>query len=738
MMRTYIRALKCLLLTLQISIAALAQKPVKIEAVPFSVWKFKTGDDNRWIDPGFDDKNWPVLNVPGTWESQGYDRYDGKGCYRSHIVIPSYMFQKDSAGLNFEMGAIDDMDSVYLNGSFIGATRIFTEKRNYFVHYNSGLIKWDQENVVVVKVTDETGWGGMYKGKPQVSVTGRNSFIDMQVNSGQWQINAQNAIEKEVRLTAKAKMSLSGKFRVSLENPWSGQSVLLSDQQVSFSDSHPFLFHFQVTLPDSNAYFLKYSFHEEGRPDPLIRQEYLPYILTPAAPETPRLGGAKVIGVRPGSKVLYRIPVTGLRPMTFKAEDLPSGLFLDTISGIITGTLPAEGTYKIGILVSNYKGLTRAAITLRVGESISLTPPMGWNSWNVWGVKVDQQKILNAGRSLIDHGLADYGWSYINIDDGWQGRRNKNGKMIPSANFPSMPGLVKQLHDMGLKVGIYSSPGPLTCGNFPGSMNYEHNDVQTWVNWDIDYLKYDWCSYGGAVSVKGQEDLKHPYSKVSRLLSASKRDIVLSLCQYGIGDVWKWGKDAGGQLWRTGGDITDTWRSIEELGFQNKDKAPFAGPGGWNDMDMLVVGSLGWGEIRPSKLTPDEQYSHVSLWAIQAAPLMISCDLTNLDPFTRNLLCNNEVIAVNQDQMGIQGTEIYSKGGLRIYKKQLEENAHALAIFNTNDGAMEVGLSEDMFGIKGPRKIRDIWRQKDLGYLHDLTAVKIPPHGVVLLRLETL
>ena len=461
------------------------------------------------------------------------------------------------------------------------------------------------------------------------------------------------------------------------------------------------------------------------------------YCLTPPAPPTPRYNGPAVLGVRPGSPLVFRLPFTGERPMKFSARCLPEGLHLDPVSGIISGSIEKAGEYNIVLKAKNGKGKAKANLALKVGDTIALTPPMGWNSWNCWGLEVSQEKVLASAEAMISSGLADYGYCYIVIDDAWQGpERESDGRLLPNERFPDMAGLGKWLHGNGLRFGIYSSPGATTCGGYLGSLEHEERDANTWNGWGVDYLKYDLCGYRAILKempeVK-QEDHIKPYTIMKELLLKQPRDICYSICQYGLMDVWTWGEKAGGNLWRTTGDLKDSWNRVVRIGFQKqRGLSKYSGPGHWNDPDMLVVGQVGWGEhLRPTSLTPDEQYSHVSLWALLAAPLMIGGDLASLDRFTLNLLCNNEVIAVDQDPLGKQADLLLEDGDLQVWGRPLSDGAFAAGIFNLGDTPLNVNTIDKLTesGWFGVSSCRDLWRQKD-----SPVEVCIPSHGVIMLK----
>ena len=489
----------------------------------------------------------------------------------------------------------------------------------------------------------------------------------------------------------------------------------------------------------------------------------IPYILTPKPSDKPKINSASVYGGRPNSPFLFRVAATGERPMTFSAKNLPDGLTIDSKTGIITGKVDTKGTYEVVLNAKNAKGSASKKLKIEIGDRIALTPTMGWNSWNCFGHEVSADKVKRAADALVKSGLVNHGWSYINIDDSWQYNRDgkdpsfkgkmrdENGYILTNSKFPDMKTLGDYIHGNGLKMGIYSSPGPWTCGGCAGSYGYEKQDAESYAKWGVDYLKYDWCSYGGvldglpendpnkvsSLNFQGGGDLDKgvkPFKLMGNLLKQQSRDIVYNLCQYGMGDVWKWGDESDAQSWRTTNDITDTWASVKSIALAQDKAAPYAKPGNWNDPDMLVVGVVGWGNPHQSKLKPDEQYLHISLWSIFSAPLLIGCDLEKLDDFTLNLLTNDEVIAVNQDALGKQGVCLQTIGELRIYVKELEDGGKAVAF--ANFGREKIKMSYKDFkklGITGKQIVRDLWRQKDIAKINSNKgnlALDIPAHGV--------
>lgn len=503
-------------------------------------------------------------------------------------------------------------------------------------------------------------------------------------------------------------------------------------------------------------------------------KEYV--ILTPKAPPAPQINGPSVYGVRPGHPLLYKIPVTGQKPVKLAVSGLPAGSKFDAKTGIISGSVTKPGDYKLSVSASNSKGKASKNFVLKVGNEIALTPPMGWNSWNCFASDVTSQNIRDAANSMVKSGLDNYGWSFINIDDCWMRKptnddpifaindrvktkfetgnksriargkvrfneeeqigkvRDDNGFLLSNKDFPDMKGLSDYIHGLGLKAGLYISPGPLTCQNYIGSYGHEKEDAIQFARWGFDYLKYDWCGYSTIATDKELATLQKPYEDMHRQLSAVDRDIVYSLCQYGMGDVWKWGKDVGGNLWRTTGDIRDNWESMTKIGFAQAGKEAYAGPGHWNDPDMLVVGYVGWSKnLRPTYLSPNEQYTHVSLWSLLSAPMIIGADLTKLDDFTFNLLANPEVIAVNQDVLGKQATLVVKDGDIQVWSKPLADGSLAVGVFNTGEAPANYKLTFDKLNLKGNQVVRDVWKQQDVSKQSEAFAASINRHGVKFL-----
>ncbi|HZR21929.1 MAG TPA: NPCBM/NEW2 domain-containing protein [Verrucomicrobiae bacterium] len=475
----------------------------------------------------------------------------------------------------------------------------------------------------------------------------------------------------------------------------------------------------------------------QGKPEAIAPVREPAMVLTPKSPIQPRIHGAKVFGARPGSPFLFTIPATGERPMVFSASKLPAGLQLDPQSGQITGVLQQRGVYEVKLRAKNALGKTERGLKIVGGDVIALTPPLGWNSWNGFGCDVTEANVRAAADAMAASGLINHGWTYINIDDCWEASRDADGKILANEKFPDMKALTAYVHSKGLKIGLYSSPGPQTCAGHEGSYHHEQLDAQQYADWGFDYLKYDWCSYGGIVPHPDHAALLKPYQVMRAALDRVPRDIVFSLCQYGMGNVWEWGAEVGGNCWRTTGDITDTWSSMSRIGFGQAGHEKYAGPGHWNDPDMLVVGYVGWSaRVRPTRLTPNEQYTHISLWCLLCSPLLIGCDMTKLDEFTLNLLTNDEVLEVNQDELGRQAGRVTKNGSVEVWAKDMADGSKVVGLFNLGEEETKVSAGWADLGITGKRKVRDLWRQQDLGRFSDQFQAEVGRHGVVLVKLS--
>lgn len=494
------------------------------------------------------------------------------------------------------------------------------------------------------------------------------------------------------------------------------------------------------------------------------------FILTPKEKEIPRINGASVFGVRPGSPFLYTIPASGKRPIKFSVKGLPEGLQVNETSGVISGNIKNQNktTYNLVFKATNELGADQKAFEVVVGDEICLTPPLGWNSWNSWRTSVTQERVLASAKAMVDKGLMNYGWTYINIDDAWQDIRRGEHNAIQGnpETFPDIKGMCEQIHDMGLKVGIYSSPWVTTYAGFVGGSSedetgkwdttlvgkgkdnkrefwvhgtykFDDNDAAQWAEWGIDYLKYDWKPNEPESTIRMAKALKN-----------SGRDIVYSLSNSApIEHAALFAKEVN--CWRTAGDLDDSWDgeshhlNIRQQWERHRkwiEEGERGGPGHFPDADMLVVGdvvcSSPTGKPIPTKLTPDEQYSHISLWTLWNCPLLIGSPIESIDDFTMNLLANAEVLEIHQDKKALSGKSVLIEDGIEIIVKDLANGEKAIGLFNTNEKEQVVTLNWDLIGLEGKKEIRDVWRHKDIGTYSDSFSANVRSHGVVLIHVK--
>ncbi len=483
-------------------------------------------------------------------------------------------------------------------------------------------------------------------------------------------------------------------------------------------------------------------------PEPPAEEKVL---LTPKPGPAPKINGPKVYGCRPGHPFLYRIPCTGTRPMAFKAANLPDTLSLNENTGIITGAAPdRRGEYVVTLEAKNDHGSDRRTFAIIVGDTLALTPPMGWNSWYIHYYHVTEAHMRNAADVMVSSGMADYGYSYVNIDDCWMKKRgdepyrDAEGAILPNAKFPDIKGMVDYIHNKGLKAGLYTGPGPWTCAGYVASYEHERIDAEKFAEWGFDFLKHDWCSYSAVAGGTDLEHMKRPYQLMGDILKSLDRDILLNLCQYGMGDVWTWGGEVGGHCWRTTGDLGleqgGLLPGFYHIGLSNARHYEYAKPGQWNDPDYILIGHIGNAHQhdeppKPTMLTPSEQYSYMSMWCLMAAPLFYSGDMRYLDEFTLNVLCNAEVIDVDQDPLGIQARPLVQDDETLIMAKPMADGSLAVGLFNLAELPREMSVDWPLLGLAGKRIARDLWRQKDLGTYDGRFTTTVTRHGVALVRL---
>ena len=491
------------------------------------------------------------------------------------------------------------------------------------------------------------------------------------------------------------------------------------------------------------------------------------YILTPLPKKTPRINSPTIFGATPANPFLYTVAASGDRPMQFSATNLPTGLTISSTTGIISGSVKERGIYIVRLKAKNKWGEALQTLTIKIGDTISLTPPIGWNGWNAWEANLDREKVIASAKAMVNKGLRDHGWSYVNIDDSWQGiRAGKDTALQPNEKFPDIKSMVNEIHAMGLKAGIYSTPYVASYGGYVGASSdlplggetheqimkgkqafhhigkyqFEKNDARQMAEWGFDFLKYDW-----RIDVASTE-------RMGDALKKSGRDIVYSLSNNApLEKVTDWARLS--HMYRTGPDIKDSWSSLYMTTCTLDKWGPYTGPGHWADPDMMIVGDVSIGPVlHPTRLTPDEQYSHISIFSLLSAPMLIGCPVERIDAFTLNLLSNDEVIAIDQDPLGKAARLVVDDNGMQIWLKPLEDGSYAIGLFNTggygsspdtyfrwgNESGKTYNLDLASLGLHGKWSVRDVWRQKQLGVFNKTFSTVIPYHGVVMIRLHKL
>jgi len=460
----------------------------------------------------------------------------------------------------------------------------------------------------------------------------------------------------------------------------------------------------------------------------------------------PVFHGAQRVGAYPNTEFVFTVPATGERPIHFTVQNLPKGLMLDAPTGIIHGYVKEAGTYLPKVTATNKQGTASLELRIVVGDTLALTPPMGWNSWNVFTSTVDEKMLIEMADAMVSTGMRDVGYQYINIDDYWHAAsRDSFGRPVADpVKFPhGIKYVADYIHAKGLRLGIYSCAGDKTCGKCFGGYTFEDIDAKTYAEWGVDLLKYDFCF----TPWKKKEAIKR-YTAMGTALKKSGRSIVFSLCNWGLFAPWKWAQQTGGQYWRITPDIFDTWKggsmfrnSMMYIVKRNNKLYPYAGPGHFNDPDMLIVGNYGKGKATSRNghfkgMTDTEYQTHMSLWCMQAAPLLSSNDLRSMNDCTDNILTNPEILDIDQDALGEQAKIIDKKGKVRVYLKHLHDGSMAIAVFNTGKKQAYYKLNFNKIGTKEAYNVRDVWRHKNFGKQKDYASVFTAPHETVVLKLS--
>ena len=493
----------------------------------------------------------------------------------------------------------------------------------------------------------------------------------------------------------------------------------------------------------------------------------------------PAIHGPDITGASANKPFGYAIPVTGERPIVFSVEELPDGLRLDPQTGFISGTVIQEGDYRVLLSAANRHGHAEKEFEIAIGRGLALTPPLGWNSWNAWRRWVDDGKVRAAADALVASGLAARGYTYVNVDSCWQGERGGPHNAIqPNRKFPDMKRLADYIHGKGLKFGIYSTPWvePWGCtaaeakadwgggaligcssgeydpqfpkhhqisGKFVGMEKHEPNDVAQWVEWGVDFLKYDWIPTDPVA-----------LERMGRPLKAASRDIVFSVCT-NAKLIWAEAYLKWTEMWRSIPDTEDTWPSVLQNGFVADDTMgcedwrPYVRPGKWNDLDMTALGPQfdTSTSVKANRLTPDEQITHMTLWALYPSPLILSCALESINDFELRLFGNEEMLAVNQDRLGKAATRVREERtrrlvagerlhNFRIHARPLADGSLAVGVFNHADQSDTIAVTAQDLGLAGQFAARNLWERCDLGRFASRLEIAVPAHGAQLLKIR--
>jgi len=537
--------------------------------------------------------------------------------------------------------------------------------------------------------------------------------------------NRDGGKKMNVELSAK-NLGLNPDQNYRLKNLWAGEALPVAAQQA-------------FEIPSDGVVFLSYQ--QDGQAAPAKARER---VVQPVLDHALRINGPTVCGVWPGTPFFHAIPATGKRPMEFSAQGLPPSLVVDPATGFITGSIEKPGEYAVTVRARNEFGTVERPLRIMCGEKLALTPPMGWMSWNLFGCDINEDKIKALAEAMVTSGLRDAGYQHVAIDDCWAYKRAADGTILPEEKrFPNgIKALADYVHARGLKLGIYSDAAEQTCAGAMGSYGHEEQDARTFAQWGVDYLKYDYCGAPGdrPTAIKR-------YTVMAQALRKSGRSIVFSVCEWGDRQPWLWAGQAGGNLWRTTWDIRDTWETAQynngSAGIMNildhqVGLAKYAGPGGWNDPDMLVVGlNAKSGPAARGKGCTDTEYrANMSLWCLMAAPLFAACDLRTMSATTKETLTNWEILALNQDTLGKPADRVAKNGDLEVWARPLSDGAMAVGLLNRDaQAAHKIKVQWADLDLRGGQVVRDLWKGRDLGVFTGEFETQVEPHEVAVIRL---
>lgn len=477
------------------------------------------------------------------------------------------------------------------------------------------------------------------------------------------------------------------------------------------------------------------AFPISAPPPPRAAAELPPLLPTPLSPQ---INGARLVGASPGKPFLHLIATTGRGPITFSARGLPPGLALDAKTGIISGSIATPGTYNATLEAKNVAGIDSKPLRIECGAGkMALTPILAWNAWSVFGELVTARDVAKQVDWLVESGLAARGWQYVIVDDTWQSRRDADGTIGANRRFGSMKSLCDYVHSKGLKIGLLSAATPSTCNGYAGSAGFEEADAALYARWGIDLVKYDWCPESAKKNDAKRDDMVAAYKKMRQALDKTPRDIVLSMVTYGFGGpAPDLGRDSGAQMWRLSEGIIDTWDSMSRVAFGQEGALNRGGPGGWNDFGPLMVGRFTPRNAHFSNLSPEEQKLQVTAWAMGASPLIISCDLSQLDPsyfyrLATPLLTNIEMLAIDQDALG-KPASVLRSGEAQVWTRPLADGRLAVAFFNRGWGQQPIKVTWDELKLTGAQRVHDVWAGRDRGSVPSELSVDVRGRGAAL------
>lgn len=593
--------------------------------------------------------------------------------------------------------------------------------------YKHGVGMWSRTRLTVLLNGHATEFVAKVGVDDSCPVSGSVSFqvwVD-----GREVVNTGVMVSGEAAQTIAVSLAHARKMELRVGNGGDGSN----DDAADWADARIYMVPGSKTIPETI----------EGRPLPPakpwpngLKLAPTPRIAPVSMSHRPAIHGPRIIGSTPGRPFLYLIPATGQEPLVFTAQNLPKGLALNKRTGIIFGSLKNDGRTEVHLKVSGPAGTaTRRLVIVGGMHQLALTPPMGWSSWYVWGGNVSQQKMERAADLMVSDGLAAQGYQYVNIDDGWQGKRCSNGILAPNKRFPDMKALGDYIHSKGLKFGIYSSPGPTTCGGNEGSYQHWNLDAKTWSSWGVDFLKGDLCGY---LSINSGSTLRARIKSVelfTQALDGCGRDIVYTFG--GWGDIANWGAKAGLNAWRIAADDTPKWTDVKRVALAERGLEQDSGPGHWNDADFLMVGRSWFGQNRPTMLTGNEQVFQFTYWSLCASPLILSCNLGMMSKFTKSLVENDEVIDVDQDPLGKQAIPVALLGKTEVLARPLWDGTQAVGLLNWGNKPTKITVYWSELHLKGAQAVRNLWRKRNMGYFTRSFTATVGCHGAILIKVGT-